>query len=180
MFFEKIKRKAETGKDVVVIINEISQFAKSYNNLYLKSNTYSEISNVTAFRTKQLLSNAKNTDCGSITIIAVDKLRVPMNIENLFKFEILPLFDRVIIKPENEKNVSVSGLVLPDTAESKPQIGEVEAVGDGLTFDGEKTEMKVKVGDKVVYQKYAGDEIKIDGETRVVIRQIDIIGVLNG
>lgn len=93
LFFEKIKRKAETGKDVVVIINEISQFAKSYNNLYLKSNTYSEISNVTAFRTKQLLSNAKNTDCGSITIIAVDKLRVPMNIENLFKFEILPLFD---------------------------------------------------------------------------------------
>ena len=93
LFFEKIKRKAETGKDVVVIINEISQFAKSYNNLNLRSNTYSEISNVTAFRTKQLLSNAKKTDLGSITIIAVDKLRVPMNIENLFKFEILPLFD---------------------------------------------------------------------------------------
>ena len=93
MFFEKIKRKAETGKDVVVIINEISQFAKSYNNLNLKSNTYNEISNVTAFRTKQLLSNAKKTNLGSITIIAVDKLRVPTNIENLFKFEILPLFD---------------------------------------------------------------------------------------
>lgn len=94
LFFEKTKRLAETGKDVVVIINEISQFSKSYNNIFLKSNTYSEISNVAALRTKQLLSNAKTTENGSITIIAVDKLRVPMSIENLYKFEILPLFDK--------------------------------------------------------------------------------------
>ncbi|MBE7077002.1 MAG: co-chaperone GroES [Clostridiales bacterium] len=93
--------------------------------------------------------------------------------------KIQPLFDRVILKPE-QTNKSVSGLVLPDTHESKPQIGVVVAVGDGVTFDGEKTEMLVKIGDKVMYQKYAGDEIKLDDETHVVIRQIDIIGVING
>ena len=93
LYFERLKRIAETGKDVVVIVNEISQYAKSYNNIYLKSSSFNEISNVTVHRTKSLLSIAKNTDAGSITIIAVDKLRVPQNIENLFKFEILPLFN---------------------------------------------------------------------------------------
>jgi len=93
LYFERLKRIAETGENVVVVINEITQFAKSYNNIYLKSSSFNELSNVTVHRTKALLSCAKNTEHGSITIIAVDKLRVPQNIENLFKFEILPLFN---------------------------------------------------------------------------------------
>lgn len=93
LYFERIKRIAETGKHVVVVVNEITQFSKSYNNIYLKSSSYNEISNVTTHRTKALLSIAKNVGDASITIIAVDKLRVPLNIENLFKFEILPLFN---------------------------------------------------------------------------------------
>ena len=92
---------------------------------------------------------------------------------------IKPLFDRVIICPQNETNLSSSGIVLPETSQEKPQIGVVVAVGDGENLDGQKTEMRVKVGDKVVFNKYIGTELKIDGVTHVVLRQIDIIGVVN-
>jgi len=92
---------------------------------------------------------------------------------------IKPLFDRVIIKPENETNVTKSGIVLPQTSQERPQTGMIVAVGDGENLDGQKTEMRVKVGDKVVFNKYIGVEIKIDDVSHVVLRQIDIIGVIN-
>jgi len=92
---------------------------------------------------------------------------------------IKPLFDRVIICPESEENVTKSGIVLPETSQEKPQTGLIVAVGDGENFDGTKTEMRVKVGDKVVFNKYIGTEIKIENKTHVVLRQIDIIGVVN-
>ena len=95
------------------------------------------------------------------------------------KMNIKPLFDRVIIKPEQDQTLSKSGIILPETSQDRPQIGEVVAVGDGTTFEGEQTDMKVKVGDKVVFNKYIGNEIKIDNETHVILRQIDIIGVVN-
>jgi len=94
LYFEKMKRLVEsTGKDVVIVISELSQFAKSYNNISLKNSSYSEISNHTAYKLKNLLCVAKSTDNGSITIIVVDKLRVPQNIQNLFEYEIMPLFN---------------------------------------------------------------------------------------
>ena len=91
-----------------------------------------------------------------------------------------PLYDRVVILPKSEKNKTASGLVLPETSQERPQVGEVVAVGDGENMDNNKAEMKVKVGDEVVFNRYAGVELKIDGETYVVMRQIDIIGVING
>lgn len=92
---------------------------------------------------------------------------------------IKPLFDRVIICPESETNVTKSGIVLPETSQEKPQTGKVVAVGDGENLEGQKTEMRVKVGDVVVFNKYIGTEIKIDDVTHIVLRQIDIIGVVN-
>ena len=90
------------------------------------------------------------------------------------KFE--PLADRVIIKPIEEEEVSRGGIVLPDTAKEKSHEGEVIAVGPGrLTEDGKRIAIDVKVGDKVVYAKYGGAEIKIEGEELIILRESDIL-----
>ena len=90
-----------------------------------------------------------------------------------------PLFDRVVIEPNQEENISKSGIVLPETSQERPQIGVVVAVGDGESFDSDIKEMKVKIGDKILFSKYAGTELKLDGKTFIVMRQIDVIGVFN-
>ena len=90
-----------------------------------------------------------------------------------------PLFDRVVVEPFKNESVSKSGIVLPNTSQERPEIGKVVAVGDGENFDGVKTEIKVKIGDKILFEKYAGIEIKIDEKKYVVLRQIDIVGVFN-
>lgn len=90
---------------------------------------------------------------------------------------IKPLYDRVIILPEREENVTKSGIVLPSTSQERPERGNVVAVGDGIDFDGNQKEMQVKVGDRVIFNKYAGIELKIEGKTHIVMREIDIIGV---
>jgi chaperonin GroES len=89
-----------------------------------------------------------------------------------------PLGDRVMIKPVPKEEVSKGGIVLPDTAtKEKPQEGEIVAVGPGkLSEDGSKRiAMEVKVGDKVIYSKYAGTEIKIDDEELIILRESDIL-----
>lgn len=90
-----------------------------------------------------------------------------------------PLFDRVVVEPEVVETVSKAGIVLPQTSQERPQIGVVVSVGDGENFDGNKTEMKVKINDKILFEKYAGTELKMNGKSYVVLRQIDIIGVFN-
>ena len=91
----------------------------------------------------------------------------------------IPLFDRVVVLPNFDENISKSGIVLPETSQERPQTGEVVAIGTGENFDGNKTEMKVKIGDKILFQKYSGNELKIEGKIYIVLRQIDIIGVFN-
>ena len=93
--------------------------------------------------------------------------------------KIKPLFDRVVITPNIEENSTKSGLVLPETSQERPQIGKVVAVGDGENMDNVEGKMKVKIGDEVVFNKYAGVELKLDNKTYIVMRQIDIIGVLD-
>ena len=90
-----------------------------------------------------------------------------------------PLYDRLVIDPQVEENISSAGIVLPQTAQERPQIGIVIAIGDGENFDGVETKIKVKEGDKVLFEKYAGTELKIDDKVYVVLRQIDVIGVFN-
>jgi chaperonin GroES len=87
-----------------------------------------------------------------------------------------PLADRMVVKPRESEEVTRSGLVLPDTAKEKPQEGEVLAVGPGrLSEDGKRIAMDVKVGDIVIYAKYGGTEIKVEGEELMILRESDIL-----
>ena len=87
------------------------------------------------------------------------------------------LGDRVVIKPTPKEEVSKGGILLPDTAQEKPQEGKIIAVGPGrLTEDGKRIAMEVKKGDKVIYSKYAGTEFKLDDEDLVIMREGDILG----
>jgi chaperonin GroES len=90
-----------------------------------------------------------------------------------------PLADRIIVKATTAEEVTKGGIVLPDTAKEKPQEGEVIAVGPGRILDsGKVAAMDVKVGDKVVYSKYGGTEIKLNGDEFVVLRQDDVLGIV--
>ncbi len=91
-----------------------------------------------------------------------------------------PLYDRVVIRPIEEKEERTpSGIIIPDTAKEKPSEGEVVAVGEGrLLENGQVTPLKVKVGDKVVYSKYAGNEFVVDGEELIVLREDDILAII--
>ena len=89
-----------------------------------------------------------------------------------------PLYDRVVILPKNQNTISSSGIVLPETSQERPQVGIVKEIGDGTDFDGNKRDMKVKVGDEVLFNKYAGVELKFEDETYIVMREIDVIGVM--
>jgi chaperonin GroES len=89
-----------------------------------------------------------------------------------------PLADRVVIKPIQAEEKTKGGIVLPDTAKDKPQEGEVVAVGPGRILDnGTKLTPEVKVGDRVIYSKYSGSEVKIDGEEHLVVREQDILAI---
>ena len=92
-----------------------------------------------------------------------------------------PLGDRVVVKTIEAETVSRGGIVLPDSAKERPQTGEVIAVGPGKTLDnGTVAALEIQVGDKVVYSKYGGTEIKVGGEDVMILRQDDILGVVEG
>ncbi len=89
-----------------------------------------------------------------------------------------PLFDKVVLKEEKPSETTTSGIFLPVSDKEKPQIALVVSVGEGGTIDGKDVKMVVKPGDKVVFSKYAGSNIKIDGEEFVVVRQADILAII--
>ena len=89
-----------------------------------------------------------------------------------------PLGDRVVIKNVEVEETTKSGILLTGTAKEKPVMAEVLAVGPGGLVDGKEVEMCVKVGDKVIYSKYAGTEVKIDGENLIIVRQSDILATV--
>ena len=94
--------------------------------------------------------------------------------------KIRPLADRVVVKSMEEEEKTPSGIVIPDTAKEKPQRGKVLAVGPGKVLeDGTRQPMEVKVDDVVLYAKYAGTEVKVDGEEYLILRESDILAVLN-
>jgi len=91
-----------------------------------------------------------------------------------------PLGDRVVIRPLEKEEVSKSGLVIPDTAKEKPQEGEVMAIGSGRVLeDGKRLPMELKVGQKVLYAKYAGTEYKHDDEEWLVLREADVLAIVS-
>ena len=92
--------------------------------------------------------------------------------------KIKPLADRVVIKLVEEEETSKGGLILTGSAKEKPQVAEVIAVGPGGVVDGKDVTMSVNVGDKVIYSKYAGNEVKLDGEEYIIVRQSDILAIV--
>lgn len=89
--------------------------------------------------------------------------------------KLAPLGDRVVLKQLEAEETTKSGIVLPGNAQEKPQQAEIIAVGPGGIVDGKEVEMQVAVGDKVIYSKYTGTEVKLDGEEFIVVRQNDIV-----
>lgn len=90
-----------------------------------------------------------------------------------------PLGDRVLVVPMEEKEVKKGGIIIPDSAKEKPQEGTIVAAGPGKTTeDGKVLPLSVKKGDKVIYGKYAGTEVKLDGEEYLLMREDDILGIL--
>ena len=91
---------------------------------------------------------------------------------------IKPLFDRVVIKNVEAEETTKSGIILTSSAKEKPQMAEVLAVGPGGKVDGKDVTMQVEVGQKVIYSKYAGTEVKLEGEEYIIVRQSDILAVV--
>lgn len=94
--------------------------------------------------------------------------------------KLTPLGDRVVVKPQPAEEKTKSGIVLPDTAKEKPQEGTVVAVGTGRVFDnGQKVAVEVKIGDRIIYSKYGGTEVKLEGEDYIILSERDILAVKN-
>jgi chaperonin GroES len=92
---------------------------------------------------------------------------------------LVPLGDRVIVKPLPQEEITKGGIILPDTAKEKPMQGEVLAVGNGkLLENGTKVPMEVKIGDKVLYGKYSGTEVKIEGEEYLIVKESEILAII--
>jgi chaperonin GroES len=97
----------------------------------------------------------------------------------LVVMKIRPLQDRVIVKRIEEEETTKGGIIIPDTAKEKPMEGKIVAVGSGkILDDGKKIPLDLKEGDRVLFGKYAGTEIKIDGEDHLIMREEDILGIL--
>jgi chaperonin GroES len=93
-------------------------------------------------------------------------------------FSLEPLEDRVVVRPAEEEETTVSGIVIPDTAKEKPQEGEVVAVGPGRFEEGNRVPMDVKRGDRILYSKYGGTEVKVGGEDYLVLSARDVLAIV--
>ena len=91
-----------------------------------------------------------------------------------------PLEDRIVVRPGEQEATTASGIVIPDTAKEKPQEGEVLAVGPGRFEDGQRLPLDIKVGDKIIYSKYGGTEVKYNGEEYLILSSRDVLAVLEG
>jgi chaperonin GroES len=95
--------------------------------------------------------------------------------------KIKPLQDRILVKRIEEEEKTKGGIIIPDAAKEKPQEGLVVAVGDGKVLEsGQKAPLTVKAGDKILFGKYSGTEIKVDGEEHLIMREDDVLGIVEG
>lgn len=101
-----------------------------------------------------------------------------MSDKNDKKLKIRPLHDRVLIKRLNEEEKTKGGIIIPDSAKEKPQEGKVIAVGKGRLDDGKVIPLDVKAGDRILFSKYSGNEVKIEGEEHLILKEDEILGVL--
>jgi chaperonin GroES len=106
----------------------------------------------------------------------ITKTFQPTGFDQMTKLKIRPLDDRIVVKPEEAEETTAGGIVLPDSAKEKPQRGTVVAVGPGRMLDsGSRGALSVEVGDVVIYGKYGGNEVEVDGEEVKILRESDIL-----
>lgn len=117
-----------------------------------------------------LVSRRKNKTC--------KKSKEEIDYKEEFVMKLVPLFDKVVLKQLVAEETTKSGIVLPGAAKEKPQQAEVIAVGPGGVVDGKEVTMQVKAGDKVIYSKYSGTEVEIEDEKYVIVKQSDILAVV--
>ena len=117
-----------------------------------------------------LVSRRKNKTC--------KKSKEEIDYKEEFVMKLVPLFDKVVLKQLVAEETTKSGIVLPGAAKEKPQQAEVIAVGPGGVVDGKEVTMQVKAGDKVIYSKYSGTEVEIENEKYVIVKQSDILAVV--
>ena len=117
-----------------------------------------------------LVSRRKNKTC--------KKSKEEIDYKEEFVMKLVPLFDKVVLKQLVAEETTKSGIVLPGAAKEKPQQAEVIAVGPGGVVDGKEVTMQVKAGDKVIYSKYSGTEVEIEDEKYVIVKQNDILAVI--
>ena len=118
---------------------------------------------------------------GGVLITFLRILSNKLNLEELKPMKIRPLHDRVIVKRLDEERTSPGGIVIPDTATEKPIQGKVIAVGKGkILEDGKVRPLDVKVGDKILFGKYSGTEVKVDGDEYLVMREEDVMAIIEG
>lgn len=89
-----------------------------------------------------------------------------------------PLYDKIIVQPTKVEDITKAGIVLPDTAKEKPQQGKILAVGSGKIDEGQRIPLEVKVNDVIIFSKYAGDDIKVDGEELKIISESDVLAIV--
>jgi chaperonin GroES len=102
-----------------------------------------------------------------------------MTAKNAAATKVAPLADRVVVKALEDAETMRGGLYIPDTAKEKPQQGEIVAVGPGRYEDGKRVPMDVKTGDRVLYGKYSGTEVTVEGEQLLILRESDVLAVIN-
>ncbi len=108
----------------------------------------------------------------------IDLMRRSYIKKEAVKMKLLPLGDRVVLKQLEAEETTKSGIILTSSSQEKPQQAEVVAVGPGGMVDGKEIAMQVKVGDQVIYSKYAGTDVKLDGEEYIIVRQSDVLAVV--
>ena len=101
-----------------------------------------------------------------------------MSEKNDKKSKIRPLYDRILIKRIKDEEKTPGGIIIPDSAKEKPQEGKIIAIGKGRLDEGKIIPLEVKVGDRILFNKYSGSEIKLDGEEHLIMKEDDILGVL--
>ncbi len=120
-------------------------------------------------------------NCKDQQILMINMIEDPFNLKKgVIIMDIRPLHDRIIVRRLPEEEKTTGGIIIPDTAKEKPQMGKVLSTGQGRTTDeGKRLPMEVKPGDKVLFGKYSGTEFKVKGEELLMMREDDIYGVLN-
>ena len=169
-------------KDTIQLIQTINQFIDQTRQIEMKSKESNEVLKSTILNMSHDLRTPLTSIQGYLQLINMEEIDAKKRKEYILNggiiMKLVPLGDRVVLKQVEAEETTKSGLILTTSAQEKPQEAEVIAVGPGGMVDGKEVTMQVKPGDKVIYSKYAGNEVKLEGEEYIIVRQNDILAVV--